>query len=335
MTPMNRNCTWFVYVATLLIAPLSVVAEAIPPDPPSTVAGKEYSNHRDQDFAGVPDEHQNIQWDGLGGAVDTFDFTDALFPIEVFGEVDALANRQDNLYFRVSHEDSTTMVASMSGIGEIYYTASVHHAPVHNNAPNVGVWATAFDINAGSLPDDVDALEVWGPADMDDAQKFSLIGDPESMAGLGVGRVSVWNYTPGANATPYILAAEIANAIGRPELENEIDVDAMMVFDQAEFPGVEIEDTFDDGDSIMFSIAPIADFDGGEVWVWDKGAGMANYLEHGGETWDTAHSVIDHFGAVNSENINALEAIPEPASGVMLLLGIAAVLVGTRRRAKG
>ena len=306
---------------------------SIPPAPPVSFPGKEYSNNPDVNFAGVNDPHQNIVWDGVGGAHDTFDFTASLIPIEVHEtEVDALANRTDELYSLVSHGDAVTMVASMTDLPEIYYTAAGHHGVVHANPPNVGVWATPDVINVTSLPIDVDGLEIWGPPDMDDAQKFSLIGDPPT--GVGIGRVSVWNYSPGHDATPYIMAAQIANAIGRPELANEIDVDAMMVGDAIPDGQIdlEIDDTFQPGDSIMFSIAPIADFDGGEIWVWDLGAGPANYLTHGGEIWDTAHSVMDHFG-VPIENINALEAVPEPGSLSLLLLAVMVVAGRVRCRA--
>ena len=101
----------------------------------------------------------------------------------------------------------------------------------------------------------------------------------------------------------------------------------MMVFD------VSGDLVFGSGDSIMFSIAPVDVFDGGEIWVWDFDAGAAVFLTHGGEIWDTAHSVVGHFGLPTGgefENINALEAIPEPAT--MSLLAVSGLAVLRRRK---
>jgi len=309
-----------VLVAVALVAPAVVLADPVPPVGPTGVPGKEYSNDLDETFAGAPDMHQNIWWDGAGGVADTFDYTPAL-PAELQATtwVDALANQADNFYYEVSHLDDVTMLTSFESSADIYYTASGHHAPVHSSPPKRDVWADAGTINPVAPPDDVDGLEVWGPAGPggDDADKFSLEFDPAPLAGT---RTSVWNFVGGV-ATPYIGAADLATAIGRP------DLDAMMVFD------AEGDLTFGSGDSIMFSIAPVDVFDGGEIWVWDFDAGFATFLFHGGETWDTAHSVTGHFGlsfTPELENINALEAVPEPATMGLLALGALTLL--KRRR---
>ena len=98
------------------------------------------------------------------------------------------------------------------------------------------------------------------------------------------------------------------------------------------------DDYFADGDSIMFSIAPIAGlFDGGEIWVWTKaGAAPAVFLDHGCDPhkWNTAHDVKQHFalGAGGEDlNINALEALPEPTALSLFALGGLALL---RRRSR-
>ena len=280
--------------------------------PPTNVPGKEYSNDVDEDSVGNADPHQVIWWDGAGSAADTFDYTGAGAYLSD-SQVDALANHWDALFYEVIN-DEVTMLTSFTGFGSIYYTAPVHYAPVHATLPNIGIWAAPANINAGSLPDDVDGLEVWGPTGPggDDADRFSLAGDPFTVQGFG--RVSVWDYDSVTHtATPFITAAALAGAIGRPDLEQDIDLDAMMTY----------------GNTIMFSIAPIARFDGGEIWVWTVGGGPASYLVHGGCTWDTGHSVMDHFG-VATENINALEAVPEPATVVML--GIGGLVLFRRRR---
>ena len=311
-------------------------AVSIPPVGPGSVPGKEYSDNVDKDAAGVADPHQNLWWDGVGGVANTFDYTGAAgYPSG--SQVDALANRGDALFHEVI-SDQVTMVTSFTSWSHIEYTAPVAHAPVHATPPKVGTWARDGQINGHNgnlpLPDDVDGLEIWGPPGPggDDADRFSLINDPL----VGAARVSVWAYNSGAHiATPYITALQIATAIDREDLATVIDLDAMMTWDE------QGDDYFGPGDSIMFSIAPLAGFDGGEIWVWNFGA-PANFLVHGGEVWNTAHVVgglTGHFSNYNdcfgnpmnvNENINALEALPEPAT--VCLLGLGGLLLRRRKR---
>ena len=187
-----RNHVWMTLavIAALLAGPMTVWAGGTPPIGPASVPGKEYSNDLDETAAGLIDMHQNIWWDGTGGAADTFDYTPALPPeLQTTTWVDALAHHADYLYDEVSHADATTMVLSTTGLPDILYTAPVHHAPIHGLVPETGVWAAAPIINAASPPDDVDGLEVWGPGGPggDDADKFSLTGDPGA-PGRGGGR---------------------------------------------------------------------------------------------------------------------------------------------------
>ncbi len=182
-----RNHVWMTLavIAALLAGPMTVWAGGTPPIGPASVPGKEYSNDLDETAAGLIDMHQNIWWDGTGGAADTFDYTPALPPeLQTTTWVDALAHHADYLYDEVSHADATTMVLSTTGLPDILYTAPVHHAPIHGLVPETGVWAAAPIINAASPPDDVDGLEVWGPGGPggDDADKFSLTGDPGARA---------------------------------------------------------------------------------------------------------------------------------------------------------
>jgi len=297
-----------ILLASLCVLMAASVVWANAVNPLTAVAGKEYSNNFDEDSVGVADPHQNIAWDGLGNAWDTFDYTGAGgYPGG--SQVDALANRGDAYFYEVINNE-VPMLTSFTGTGDIHYTEAVPGA--HATPPKVGIWATAAIINAAIPPDDVDGLEVWGLDVLDDADRFSLVGDPFVQ---GFGRVSVWDYDSGNHmAIPFVTAAVIAGAIGRIDLAYDIDLDAMMTY----------------GDTIMFSIAPTDVFDGGEIWVWIVGSGSATSLVHGGCTWDTGHSVRDHFG-VATENINALEAVPEPATVVILGLGGLALLY--RRRA--
>ena len=303
---------------------MSVSTVLAVPVGPVSVPGKEYSNYFDETFAGAPDPLQVIWWDGTGQSADTFDYSGAMQPyslVELFsgGQVDALANSGDAFFHEVTN-DQVPLLASFHAHSSIHYTEPLVAA--HGAPPLVGVWANPSMINTAPPPlevDDVDGLEIWGPAGPggDDADRFSLSYDiPGNPGGA---RVSVWSYNPALDeATPFIFADEIAGAIGYPDLADHIDLDAMMTF----------------GDDIMFSIRPIGPFDGGEIWVWTKGAGLAAFLVHGGEVWDTAHSVTGHFsgyGITVDENINALEAIPEPTTICLLGLGGLGLLRRKRR----
>lgn len=132
---------------------------------------------------------------------------------------------------------------------------------------------------------DVDALEVWGPepsslglySGTDDVNYDANVFSPE-----GDEPFSVTCVFP-ANCRLY-TRADIANAINRPDLASFIDVDGLMTH---------LSTALDpDGNNILemiFSIRPVAEFDGAEIWTWDGQPGnLANPLMHGGHLWDTA-----------------------------------------------
>ncbi|MCK4850142.1 MAG: PEP-CTERM sorting domain-containing protein [Phycisphaerae bacterium] len=267
--------------------------------PVHTVSGKEYSNKFDEDSAGMLDRLQNIAFDGLGNAGDAFDYTGS--GLGDFHQLDALANSLDTYYQEVI-SDQVPMVLSFASpdpqAGDIKY--QMEQTDIN------GTWATPTMINATSPPDDVDALEIWGSDSEDNANMFSLTDD--------IMGVAVYKYDSDLHtATEYISSDALKAAIGTTE---QIDLDAMMVMDAIG----EEEDEFASGDSIMFSIREtLSDdgaFDGGEIWVWNFDYGTAVFLTHGGEIWDTAHTVGLDFG-VGTEEVNALEAlsVPEPISG--------------------
>ena len=316
------------------VIPLPPCGECVPPPP--RVPGKEYSNHLDRRGFLVdpgdpgaphsPDPEQNIAWDGIGGTADTFDYSlsRANQGDTVDREVDALANQRDVLYREVV-ANRTPLAFSTDLDPKIWYETV---------SGSSGIWAPALAVDQRS-PDDVDGLEVWGrepeapvdaPTASDDANRYSLEFDPAIPGGA---RISVWHYDPTFHvSTPYLTAAAIAGAIGRTDLAPQIDLDAMMNLDESGEA-----DTADAGDRILFSIDPIDVFDGGEIWEWTVGGPPAAFLSHGGHLWDTAFPVMATFGTA-TENINALEAIPEPGSLVLMLLG-AACMLGSRRRRDG
>ena len=280
----------------------------------TAVTGKEYSNMSDETSNGTLDPMQNIAFSGSGGAWDTFDYSDSL-PGSVPGDpenfqVDAIANSLD-AYFQEVVMDEVPLMLSFASLvpqeaGQIKYQMG--------QEDTTGTWATPQQINFVAPPDDVDGLELWGPEN-DDANMFSLEGDP--------GNVAVFRYDGAGNSVPYITSMELVTAMG---IYEQIDLDALMVLD------MDGDEFFSSGDSIMFSVKETISMggtlDGGEIWVWNFDMGMAQFLVHGGETWNTAHDVGAHFG-VGTEEVNALEAVPEPATLGLLLIGGLALL---RRR---
>jgi len=280
---------------------------------PANVPGLEFSDRVDRDAANpsAADPEQNIAWDGTGGTANTFDYsgtrTLANGTVDIDRQVDALGNTGEALFEAVAYLNAAALLFSVSGDPNIYFEAISGAS---------GTWATPAMIDRVTAVTDVDALEVWGPAGgpdspADDANVYSLENDANGVA--------VWYYG-GASSTAWVTVAEIGEAIGLDDsLWGLLDLDGLMMY----------------GDAMLFSIAPIRTvagglvYDGGEIWVWDGSPNStAAFLNHGGHVWDTAFDVRATFG-VQSENINALEAvatiIPEPASLALLALGLGAL----------
>ena len=319
----------------------------------------------------VLDPEQNIYWDGNGGRQDTFDYSGSRAgDTDPAREVDALANHGDALFWDVIANQaallfstgSTTLLlpgdsrAAVYNASPDYNQLGIHEKSVLVEPIGGGIdfWAKPPQIDQAGV-NDLDGLEVWSsvsptspqypypeypsPADPtpDDADMYSLLEDPT----INGTRTSVWYYNGGVS-TSYLNAAQIAAAINRPDIVNLadiIDLDGLMVWDGGNIG------QWDNSDAILFSVMPIdanldgiitpningGDIDGGEIWSWQFGQPLAQFLNHGGHLWDTAFNVRQATGAVN-ENIDALEAVatPEPSSFLSLLalgtLGAASTL---------
>lgn len=326
---------------------------------PKNVPGKEYSDRFDKDTQEPPvsDPEQNIYWDGNGGRQDTFDYSGSRAgDTDPAREVDALANHQDALFGAVIANraallfstGSTTLLlpgdsrAAVYNASPDYNQLGIHEKSVLFESIRGGIdfWAKPPEIDQAGV-NDLDGLEVWSsvsptspqypsPADPtpDDADMYSLLDDP-IINGV---KTSVWYYNPITQiSNSYITAAQIAAAIDRPDIANLadiIDLDGLMVSDGGNIG------QWDNGDAILFSVMPIdangdgiitpningGDIDGGEIWLWQFGQPLAQFLNHGGHLWDTAFNVRQATGSVN-ENIDALEAVavPEPSTFLSLL----------------
>ena len=332
---------------------------ALPPVGPAAVPGKEYSNHFDETAAGVADAEQAIFWDGTGVAFDTFDYTPAPGPVRIPAlpaaherpETDALAFDNDRFFLSL-RANTVALVFSTDADPAISY---------EDTGGAGGIWALPATINAAVPPDDVDAIEVWGPDSTagalsgDDGFNYSLEFDP---APVPFPAVAVWHVPGsvpgalGATAFPLLFDFEIAAAIAPlapagttvEDIEPFLDLDGMML-NIGEFVESTGEPVFATRTgSIHFTIDPISDstggviFDGGEIFTWDfvlpGPAGAAAFLFHGGHFWDTAFPVMTTFGTP-TENVNGIEAvqeIPEPSSLVLTLLALLSLSGYGRRR---
>lgn len=336
--------------------------------PPVKVSGKEVSfgnltaleGDRDASFTSVIG--QAVFFDGVpilpqSGLANAFNYGDY--------QVDALANINDVL-FQAVRDDKTWLLFSVQN--DKYGNAIFAEAPggfpslvtpgkiclwsskgcnTTNNTPEVvGEYMAGFGplVKNGNPTDvldangvypvdnkghliDVDALEVWGPELSPDANVFSPEGDIDFSVKC-VGSSSCHTYT----------RSEIANALGRPDLERTIDVDGLMTninnrSDPAGLPYL----------AMNFSVRPTGGLDGAEIWQWSGVPGdLASPLVHGGHAWDTAFNlrkelIAQGFGdmAITGTpdnidvNLDATEAVSTP--GPLPLLGLVSALGFSRR----
>lgn len=292
------------------------------------VPGKDFSDALDMTYVPSPHAIQPSQlgmFDGLGGARNGLLLSDFLPALDGLN-VDAQSQVRDTLFpevvaNRVPLVVSTNFDEMLSG--DVALAAERATGAVE-------AFATSTQIvnhpHVGGQLRDIDSVDLWGPEADVHAGFYSFADDPDGVAvyahtTLAVGGIS-----------PYLSSNDIATAIGNPGLSDLIDIDAVMVNDVGTgfnpFDG-----DFGRGDSILFSITPIPNpnggpdlFDGGEVWVWNHGQ-PAQFLEHGGHVWDTTFDVQSTFG-VFTENIDALEAVsvPEPTALFMMSWAVGGAL---------
>lgn len=268
----------------------------------------EYTNVPDEMSAGCvhngADPHQVLYTEPLDAAGcpliwDTFDFD---VTEHVAADVDALANCQDGYFAELIAWPASVVDMLVSFEGDLPDPPGSAVYYEKQTGVTGFLWEQANLCNAGGGfdggVDDVDGLELWGDLDVDDANMFSLVGDP--------GGTSVWSYLGGPPVpVPYISQATIfvaVQSLGFAGVAAEVDVDALMVWDE-----------FCDGmwgvaggDTVVFSIRAAANWDGGEIVVLNP-AGGASFLNHGGHLWDTAFPVAATLGG-DTEEVDAIEA---------------------------
>lgn len=266
---------------------------------PGNVPGKEYAAGPNHDQFGVATVGQSLLWDGAGGIQNGI-----LYP---GGEVDAMANYIDALYQPVVSNNSVLVFAGYNMFNHNQKAQVLFERP----DGSFGIWATGPNIDQHMTnDDDIVGLEVWGPEQIPDANRYSLMGDPNGCA---------VNVLGGGCLVPTAMIAGFLNV--NP---TDLDLDALMVDDPL--------------NRILFSIRPIAGmYDGGEIWDFNYLAGTGAFLNHGGHLWDTNFGVQARFGGLGmtGEDVGVLEAvsyIPEPSSFYLTLAAAAIVLYLRRRR---
>ncbi|MCA9187954.1 MAG: PEP-CTERM sorting domain-containing protein [Planctomycetales bacterium] len=273
-------------------------------------------------------------FDGDGGARNGHNIT-GFVPTNIVGRhVDAQAQVRDTLFDDVI-ANRVPLVVSVEGDQMLGSNVAL---AAERTGGAVQSFATSAQIvdhgHNGGVLRDIDSVDLWGIEGMTGTNFLSIDGD---VAGTSIYSMNIIG--PGG-VQPYLSQLDIATAIGMPQLDTIIDVDALMVRDLGLDDGTAspFDGQFGPGDAVMFSVAPVSlggqqVLDGGEIWVWEHGQ-PAHFLNHGGHVWNTAFSVREVYGT-QLENIDALEAVsvPEPSSALLtLLLGGTLAIVRQRRR---
>lgn len=322
---------------------------------PSQVPGKEYSQFQDRDaMAGLSPE-QIVAWDGTGGVEDAANFFGTEPQTPSAFEIDAIAYHGDAL-FNPLLDDNATLIFSIGngtaplGSGQTTTDAGVvmgHAGDLSYESPvtgQIGIWATANDIDRRNPPQDVDGVKLWGQNQPGyNANRYSLVGDGNNGQFLNSG-ISVYCNTCGTPGNAYILhdgiRDDVARLLGEPGdfgIEDaQIDIDAMILGDTGGENSIFVTGT----DAIVFSIRQIeipgrpGEYyaTGSELFVQrvDRSVG---FLYHGGHFWDREWALSNMVSDGRQFDINALEvaSVPEPTTCVLAFIAMAGYSRRTRR----
>lgn len=285
-----------------------------------------------QDLFTVPPDAPGTPYPGNSF---TYPHTDSL--------VDAIANTGDYLFGFLTGNRVNLLVSfqgdpNYSGPGGPFGPVAVYmedpgggaYPKWNQQGPPAGKTVPyGLDFDASTLnPDhELDALEVWGPLSSDDANMYSLEGDPIIPAASDPERISVRKQWNGLWFIGHSTIQAAVVALGYTGDTNLIDLDALMVRNLSD------SENWSTGDTIIFSIRAAGNWDGGEIVVLPFG-GPPSFLNHGGHLWNTAFNVAGAFDLdPPTEEVDAIEAYPAPRSTPTLtewgLVILVALLIGS------
>lgn len=272
-----------------------VPCNRISPQPGGPDGTLEYSNDldwNDSEGFGALEPGRTIYWDGDGQTEDgqCIGCINGISGVSTI-EVDALANSRDNGFQELINSEEGLLISLNTGAPTDPSTfAQIADGPISifgfaptNAAVENGPWAIHdVNLNDNGVPGDLDGFNGYGgEASGEFSDKVSLAGDENG--------VSIYSYDQDTDtATPYITQSEIFAAVSSlPGLEllseNDIDVDALMVWDTNGS-----RTSWDNGDDILFSLAPVPSSGFlGNVIIHLVNNGTAQFLDHGDILWDT------------------------------------------------
>jgi hypothetical protein len=242
-------------------------------------------------------------------------------------QVDALANKGDYLFWQLIRNRANLLVSFQ---GDPNYLGPPVIGPVavfmedngggrlpkwnQKEPPPLKTQPYGLDKDALTLnpSHELDALEVWGPLDSDDADMYSLQGDPMIPAAGDPERISVRKQWNGLWYIRHSTIQAAVTALGWTGDPDNIDLDALMVWNVTD------SENWGTGDSIIFSIRATGNWDGGEIVVLRFGPPQTqHFLVHGGVTWNTALPIATLFNlSPATEEVDAIEAYPGGPTGI-------------------
>lgn len=289
------------FVATCMASSSSSFAVMVPTSFFDAV-GKEFSDNIDRNSDGDVSNGQSVAFASDGTTVNGFAYPGGL-------QVDAMSNKYDPYYHGIFSGTSALLLGTAGDTtfanGDKYSVMAV------TPGGTVSGWATPKDFFATGAYD-VDSLDVSGLDGTPDAELFSYDGE--------LNGVAIWDFN-GGSPTAWMTTAELDAAVGLTGLGVSADLDAMIV----------------NGDDMIFSINKIlGHYDGGELFVYRRGSGVAaTILQFGGQTWNTAFDSGIFLGCKGhvseTDIISAVQMVPEPGTIAALSAGALALL---RRRRK-
>lgn len=269
----------------------------------ANTTGIEFSDNIDRKANGSVQNGQSVVVEDDGTTADGIQYPGGL-------QVDAMSSKFDPFFNGIFTGQSALLLGTA---GDTTFENGVKFS-VMAVTPDGTVtgWAKPSDFFANGA-NDVDSIETSGVSGLPDAELFSVIGDFSD--------VSIWDFN-GGSPVAWMTRTELDTALGLAGTGLSADLDALIV----------------NGNKMIFSIKNLGlgNFDGGELFVYERGSGVAaTILEFGGKTWNTAFDSGIFLGCrghiSETDILSAVGIVPEPGTMCGISAGALALL---RRRKK-